>query len=51
MVERRGCFGFVDEALLVFLILTQMRRQKLESNKAVEFRVLGFVDHAHPAGA
>ncbi|MCH7681960.1 hypothetical protein IID10_21785 [candidate division KSB1 bacterium] len=51
VVERRGRFGFVDEALFVFLILTQVRWQKLQSNKAVEFGVLGFVDHAHAAFA
>ena len=35
MVQGRGRFGFVDEALLLFLSLAKVRRQKLDGDEAV----------------
>ncbi len=51
IIQRRGGFGFVDEALLVFFSLAEMWRQKLQGDEAVEFDVLRFVDYPHSAGA
>jgi hypothetical protein len=37
--------------LVAYFIFARMRRQKLESNEAVELEVLGFVDHTHASAA
>jgi len=39
----------MDEALFGFRIAREIRREKLESYRAVKPEVLGLVDHAHPS--
>jgi len=51
MIEGRGGFGFVDEALLFLLGMAEMWREKFEGDEAVELQVLGFVDDAHATAA
>jgi hypothetical protein len=51
-VIERGCrLGFLDEATLAVRICYLLGRKNLQGGKAVEVRVTGFVDHAHPAFA
>ena len=49
MVERGGGLGFALEALAAFVVAEQVRREEFEGDGPVEFRVCGFVHHAHPA--
>ncbi len=51
MVESRSSLGLVDEPLYRCWITSEVRREKLECDDAVEFGVLGFVDNAHAASA
>jgi len=51
MFKCRCRLGFMDESLLGFGIASEVRREELEGDHAVEFGVLGFVDDAHAAFA
>ena len=48
MIEGGGS-GLLPEAGLVFLVLQPVSGEKLQRHDALEFRVLGLVDHAHAA--
>jgi len=47
MIERRRSFRFVNKAFFILFIRSEMRRQKLERDEAVELGVLGLIDDAH----
>ena len=49
MVESRSGLGFTPEALQRLLVLSHVLRKKLQGNKTVEPRVLGLINHTHPA--
>jgi hypothetical protein len=51
MVERRGCFGLVNETLLGFRVSREIGREELQGDRAVELEVLGFVNNAHASAA
>jgi len=51
MIECRSGTGFATEAFEYLRVAGEIIRKKLESNKAAEFEVFGFVDHTHPAAA
>jgi hypothetical protein len=51
MIKRRSGFGLAAEAFQGLQVMGDVRRQKLESNKAVEARVLSFIDYAHATAA
>ena len=51
MVERRGGFGFADEAFVGLRIGAKVGSQKFEGDRPVEAGVVGFVDDAHAAAA
>ncbi len=51
MTEPGGGRGFPLEALAGLFVLQQMRRQKLQRDSALEFEILGLVDHPHAASA
>jgi len=48
VVQRGGGFGFALEAFANFFVRDQVGCQELQSDGAVELRVLGFVDDTHP---
>lgn len=47
MIEGRRGFRFVDEAFFIFFIRSEVRREKLKRDEAVQLRVLGFIYHTH----
>ena len=49
MIQGAGGLGLVDETLAAFAIGQLVRRQNLDGDGAVELRVEGLVDDAHPA--
>ena len=49
VMESRGSLGLPMKAFIRFLVLQQVRSEEFERDRAVELRVLGFVDHAHAA--
>ena len=51
VVERRGRLGFLEEPLLGRLVAGQVRREELDGDLALQARILGRVDDAHPAVA
>ena len=51
MVQRRGRPGLATEAFERLRVACQILGKKFQGNKTAEFRVLGFVDDAHPAAA
>ena len=52
MVQRGSSLCFTVETARVLVGLARTSSgQELQSNEAVELRVLGFVDNAHPAAA
>src|SRR6266513_830568 len=51
MVQSRSGLRFTAKAAQDLSIFGHFVGQKLQRNKAIEFGVLGFEYHAHPAGA
>jgi hypothetical protein len=51
VIQCRSGLGFAAEAFEGMRMLRNSVRQKFEGDEAVETRVLGFVDDAHPGGA
>jgi hypothetical protein len=51
MIQGRRCLSFAQKALLLLTTTGGCFRQELQRDSAFEFRVLGFVDHAHPTTA
>ena len=51
MVERGSGLGFLNEAAATIEVIQTGAAQDLDGNEAVEARVAGFVDGAHPAFA
>jgi len=51
VIESRSRLGFVNETLFLFLSLAEILGQELQSDKAVEFCILRFVDNAHSTTA
>jgi len=51
VLERSRELGLLQEALAEALIRHQLRREQLESNVALQARVVGAIDDAHAAGA
>ena len=51
MVQRRSGSGLPPKALQRLRIARQIVGQKFERDKPVQLRVLGLVNHAHPATA
>ncbi len=49
MVESRGGFGLLQEAFLRGVVAGQIRREELDGDVAIEPRVMGLIDDAHPA--
>ena len=47
-VQRRRGLGFLEEALLGGRILCEVRRQKLDGDRALEAGIAGLIDDAHP---
>src|ERR1700694_2537632 len=51
MTEGRSGLRFALETGQCLLVVRQFFRQKLQSNKTMQCRVLGLVNHTHPAAA
>ena len=51
MLDRRGGLGLLDEAPAPIAVVRQVVGQDLERDIAVQPRVGGAIDHAHPAAA
>src|SRR6266851_6770636 len=51
MVESRRSASFPAKAFESLRVLREILREKLQSDKATEFRVLGLVNYTHPATA
>jgi len=49
VIERRGCLCLAPESLERLRIISNIRRQKLESDEPVQNGVLGLVHNAHAA--
>ena len=49
MIERRGGFGFLHEAVARLGVTRQLGGKELEDDGAFEVGVFSGVDHAHPA--
>jgi len=49
MVQSRRGPRLTEEALLRDVVMAPFRRQELEGHAAVEVRIVGLVDHTHPA--
>ncbi len=49
VVQGRGSLGLLHEAALALGVGDLLRRQDLDGDEAVQVRVAGLVDHAHPA--
>ena len=49
VIQRRGRFCLLHEAPLALSVRDFLRRQDFDGDKAIEVRVPGFVNHAHPA--
>ncbi len=49
MTESGGSRSFPFEALAGLFVFEQMRRQKLQRDRALQLRVFGFVDDTHAA--
>jgi hypothetical protein len=49
MIERGGCLSFALKTRHCLGITAQLHREEFKGDKAKEARVLGFVDHTHPA--
>jgi hypothetical protein len=51
VVERGCCLGLAAKALESVAVLGEIVGKELEGDKTSEARVLGLVDHTHPASA
>jgi hypothetical protein len=51
MIKLRNRAGFALESVAELGVCRELRRKDLDRNRAIEARVLGFVDLAHPSGA
>ena len=51
MIEARGSFGFVAEAVEGLAVAGEMGREKFEHDEAAEAQVFGFIDPPHAAFA
>ncbi len=51
MIECGGSLGFAAKTFQGLAVLRYAFRQEFQSNKAVEARVLGLVDHSHASAA
>lgn len=49
MIQRSGGFCFLQETGFLRIIGGKMLRQEFECYNAIELRVLGLIDHTHPA--
>jgi hypothetical protein len=47
MVESRSSFRFLQEASFLGFIGSEVMREELERNEAIELRVLGLIDDTH----
>ena len=51
MIERRGCFGFLNEASFAIGICDLFRRKYLDGYEAIQMLIACLVDNAHPSFA
>jgi len=51
MVESCGRLSFLNESLLGFFVLRELRWEEFKGHDPPKFRVLSFIDDSHPAAA